>query len=119
MAEFNLEGEIVEPCRAEADYLLPAITLAPTTDVLVMEGAEFRAEKSGDSMVLVHEGSARHVRIPSLVAVGRHLVLSLKRDGTQYCVVSSVALLGGSITIKGASASIGTISSVGNVRVEE
>lgn len=107
------------PCRGEADYIFPSITLAPTTDVLVGDGEEFQSEWIGGTLMIRHTGESKKIRFPSIVAIGKHVALNLKNDGTQYCFVSTVALLGGSIKLKGAPEFIGTVSTVGDVRIAQ
>jgi hypothetical protein len=106
-------------CRGEADYVFPSITLVPTTDVVVGESDEFQSESIDDVLVFKHIGEAKRIRFPSIVAIGKHVVLNLKAEGTEYCFVSTVALLGGSIKVKGVKGTIGTISAVGDVRIGE
>lgn len=104
-------------CQGEADYVFPSVTFVPTTDVVVASGDEFQMEKSADTHLITHVGPARRVRFSSIVAIGKDVEINLRNDGTEYCFVSTVALLGGSIRIKGAYETVGSISAVGDVRI--
>jgi len=115
-AEESTERSSTRPCQGESDYVLPSVTFVPSTDVVVELGQEFQVEKMGDRLRVTHVGPARRVRLSSIVAIGKHVELNLKSDGTEYCIVSSVALLGGTITVNGPSEAIGTISAVGLIR---
>ncbi|SMF73231.1 hypothetical protein [Pseudobacteriovorax antillogorgiicola] len=96
----------------QEDILVPSITLAPYTDVIVDQTGEFEVEQAGRELVLRHVGLSQNVRFASLVSIFRTLKVVLQ-DDVQYCVNSAVALPG-RIIFSGGDLTI--ISRVGNVR---
>jgi hypothetical protein len=109
------EQDPADACAMEADFVFPSITVTPWSDVVVGAKSEFTVEEKDGLVAVTHVGDAKVVRIPSLVAISKTLELTLTNPETRYCLVSSVATLGGAIKIVGNSEHISAISIVGNV----
>lgn len=109
------EQEPADACAMEADYIFPSITVTPWSDVVVGAQSEFTVEERDGVVTVTHVGDAKVVRFPSLVAISKTLELTLTKPETRYCLVSSVATLGGTIRIVGDSEHVSAISIVGNV----
>jgi hypothetical protein len=109
------EQESTDACAMEADFIFPSITVTPWSDVVVGAQSEFTVEEKDGVVNVTHVGDAKVVRFPSLVAINKTLELTLTNPETRYCLVSSVATLGGAIRIVGDSEHVSAISIVGNV----
>lgn len=109
------EQEPADACAMDADYVFPSITVTPWSDVVVGAHNEFTVEEKDGIVHVTHVGDAKVVRFPSLVAINKTLELTLTQPETHYCLVSSVATLGGAIKIVGDAEHISAISVVGNV----
>lgn len=109
------EQESADACAMEADFIFPSITVTPWSDVVVGAQSEFTVEEKDGVVNVTHVGDAKVVRFPSLVAINKTLELTLTNPETRYCLVSSVATLGGAIRIVGDSEHVSAISIVGNV----
>ena len=102
-------------CRANPEVILKALTITPFSDVVVGGNGEFKLTKEDDSVTITHIGPSKNVRLVSVVAVGSKVKLVLSNPETDYCIISAVAVLNGSLSIEGLASQISIESSVGNI----
>ncbi len=101
------------------DFTLPSITVAPYTEVVIGAEGEFAVSRADGYLKITHVGEAQSVRFPSIVSVKNPIILELKNPTTYYCIDSLVAVLGGSILVKGQSDHIRMTSQVGSILTED